>query len=134
MTFARTAAAARARGHTGPRHPAAQPEREHMSQYPPTSDPYGAAMPTPYAQAPVAQSQSPLVALLCGIGAWLGGGPVLAIPAVIFGRKGMNDADAGRTPDRGMAALGFWLGVANLIVCVLAMAVLLALTASLFVR
>jgi hypothetical protein len=80
----------------------------HHGSYPPPA-PYEAA---PYGR--VAETKSPLIALICGIASFVVGGPFAAIPAIIFGVKGRREAREGRTPNGGMATAGMWLGIANL--------------------
>jgi type IV pilus assembly protein PilA len=64
---------------------------------------------------PMAETKSPLIALVCGILSWCGLWLFTAIPAIIFGVKGRREAREGRTPNGGMATAGLWLGIANVV-------------------
>ena len=67
-----------------------------------------------------AETQSPVIALVCGLVCWVVG-PLLAVPAVMFGVKGRREAREGRTTKGGMATAGLWLGGVNLVVSVLSL-------------
>jgi hypothetical protein len=44
-----------------------------------------------------------------------------AIAGIVYGRRGMRRVDAGETPkNRGLAQAGFWIGIASLVLAVLA--------------
>jgi len=74
-----------------------------------------------------AESQSPLIALICGILSWCGFSWITAIPAIIFGVKGRREAREGRTRKGGMATAGLWLGVTNVVIGTFAFLFILAI-------
>ena len=65
-------------------------------------------------------------ALICGIVSLVFAGPVLGILAVVFGRIGMNRADAGQATNRSQAQWGFILGIVGLVLWVVAIIILSA--------
>ena len=79
-------------------------------------------------------AKSPVAALVCGILAWLGFHWFTAIPAIILGVKGRRAAREGRTPNGGMATAGLWLGIVDLVVAPLVLAVLLAIVVPVFLN
>lgn len=62
-----------------------------------------------------AQTTSPWIALVCGLACWMVGGPLVAVPAIIFGLMGRREAREGRTANGGSATAGMWLGIVNLV-------------------
>ena len=100
-------------------------------QPPPPPPPPSAYMPPPpppppsyggYNQQPDKASSSAIWALVLGIAAWVMCGIFAAVPAWIIGKKEMNAIDAGQSSPAGrsMAQVGMWLGIAQVILGVLA--------------
>jgi hypothetical protein len=67
-----------------------------------------------------AETNWPLMALVCGIFSYAGFGPTLGIPAIIFGVKGRREAREGSGTNQGMATAGLWLGIVNAVATVVA--------------
>lgn len=66
-------------------------------------------------------STNAIIALIAGILAWFICPFILAIVAWIMGKGEINKINSGQSPAAGltMAKIGMWLGIVNIIVCVL---------------
>lgn len=83
-----------------------------MSQMPPPPPP--AAMP-PQGGGDTSENSNGVVALVTGLLSFAVCPVVLSIVAIVFGRKGMQSAAAGRANNAGMAKAGFILGIVSLV-------------------
>lgn len=95
-------------------------------QVPYGQQPYGQAAygQQPYG-APFAMNRSQeknslgVIALVCGIAAFLGFGPLTGVPAIVVGVLSRRAADQGLADNRGLGTAGLWLGVAACVLSVL---------------
>lgn len=71
-------------------------------------------------------SSNAVIALVLGILSYIACGILAAIPAWIFGKKELNEINAGRSPEAGrtMAKIGMWLGIINVVLSVIAIFIL----------
>lgn len=74
-------------------------------------------------------SASAIWALVLGIAAWVACGILSAIPAWIIGKKELNAIAAGQssTAGKGMAQVGMWLGIVQVILGIIAIFVILVI-------
>lgn len=91
---------------------------------------YNSGGPSPYQPpgtyaGPPPQSQSAstraILALVCGIAAFVSCGCISAVPAAILGHAEVKAIESGEAPPAGktLAQVGFWLGIANVALTVL---------------
>ena len=93
---------------------------------PPSEEPESVPTPepvvyTPPADQPVAYTPAPpVVAPVTGASNGMGTAAlILGILAIVFGRMGIKKAQRGEATNGGMAKVGFWLGIAGIIISVL---------------
>lgn len=77
-------------------------------------------MPPPGPQGPTPQNGLGTTALVMGILQFFCLGPIGSILAIVFGWMGMNKAKQGLADNGGVAKTGFWLGIAGIILSVIA--------------
>ncbi|MEP7145510.1 MAG: DUF4190 domain-containing protein [bacterium] len=80
-------------------------------------------------------SSNAIIALVLGILSFISCGILAAIPALIMGRRELNEINSGRSSQAGktFAKIGMWLGIINIILSVLAIIfIVIALMAGLF--
>ena len=95
-----------------------------MSDVAPTPPP-GAQPPPPIPGQPAPQNGLGTAALVMGILQFFCLGPIGSILAIVFGALGMSKAKKGLATNGGAATAGFWLGIAGLVIGVIAGFVLL---------
>ena len=98
--------------------PPPPPPSGYMPPPPPPPPSYGGQQ---YNQ-PDKASSSAIWALVLGIASWFLCGIIAAIPAWIIGKKELNAINAGQSSQagKGMAQVGMWLGIVQVILGVLA--------------
>lgn len=102
---------------------------------PPSFNPPPPPMPPGQMNMGGSASSNAIIALVLGILSYIACGLIAAIPAWIMGKKEINEINAGRSPQAGMAfaKIGMWLGIINVILSVLALIfVAIALMVGLF--
>jgi hypothetical protein len=99
--------------------PPPPPPQGYMPPPPPPPPGYSGSQYNPSDKA----SSSAIWALVLGIASWVLCGLIAAVPAWIIGKKEMNAIDAGQSSQAGrsMAQVGMWLGIAQVILSVLAL-------------
>jgi len=81
--------------------------------------------PGPAAGGRTSENASGTVALACGILSFLACPLVLSIVAIIYGKRGMASAAAGRADNGGQAKAGYIMGIISLIMAIVLVGIFL---------
>ncbi len=93
-----------------------------MSEMPPPP-----SSPMPSGAGDMSENTNGVVALVTGILSFFVCPVILSIVAIVFGRKGMQSAAAGRANNLGMAKAGYIMGIISLVLSVLFILIWIAL-------
>lgn len=89
-----------------------------MSTTPPPPPPPPPAAPVPAGGGGTSENSSGTIALVTGILSFVACPIILSIVAIVYGRKGMAAAAAGRADNGGLAKAGYIMGIISLILAV----------------